>query len=808
MDAPSQYVSLVLLAVLPTASLAGVDPRGPIANPGINPVVDAEGVHSPGFKFDPATCRKPSPWQAKWIWLPVDRQTVAATAFRKEVAFAEAPKHVAAWLSADVKYRLYVNGRLAARGPVDIGTDYAGGSTERWFYDYRDLTQFFHKGQNTIAVEVFHRWPIGFTVSRGHAGLIFEAEAVLPNGSKRTIASDTTWNATPAEWFTAEGGLTYCPGREPPAWQLSGFDDSRWSPCEVTKDLWTPLIPSEIPPLMEARYPILRIENVRGGVKVPADAAKTGRGITVTGDGNFTVVFDRVLSAYPTLKLKGGKGARVTMHACRQSQMVLGGGEQCYEWPFMDEIAPAFTVSFSGVTEPIVVEDVGANFTSQPVDYLGSFTCSDEKLNKIWKASRWAVQICMQTHHLDSPNHQEPICDPGDYVIEAQVSYYAFGQPWLARQDIRKFAWLLKNEKYRNFHTSYSLYWLEMLMDYTTYTGDSRLKDEMRPYVFELMDTYLTWVGKNGLISEAPNYMFMDWVDIGGFNCHHPPAVIGQGYLTALFVKNLAYAECLAYEQHDRVRAEKYLWAASHSLSSFNRELWDVKRRLYRDGKPFLSSVKSGKWLPADKDIETNSPHVNLLAVLSSLAPKDERQAIVERIMSQPSINTQPWFMHWVFAAVNEVGLFDKYGTQQLRRWEVLPETQSFREMWHGGDVSHGWCSTPLVQMSSMILGVRPGGTARVPIAVEPRFCDLAWAKGTVPTSKGLVTVSWKAESGKYRVDLTVPATTEWWIPASFSGWTAKTDAKLVYADNGIRIYEIRPGTHHLELRRGKTDHE
>ena len=45
-----------------------------------------------------------------------------------------------------MKYRLYMNGRLAARGPVDIGTDYAGGSTERWFYDYRDLTQLMHKG--------------------------------------------------------------------------------------------------------------------------------------------------------------------------------------------------------------------------------------------------------------------------------------------------------------------------------------------------------------------------------------------------------------------------------------------------------------------------------------------------------------------------------------------------------------------------------------------------------------------------------------------------------------------------------------
>ena len=110
------------------------------------------------------------------------------------------------------------------------------------------------------------------------------------------------------------------------------------------------------------------------------------------------------------------------------------------------------------------------------MEYRGAFECSDERLNRIWNVSRWAVQICLQTHHLDSPNHQEPICDPGDYVIESMVNHYAFAQPWLTRQDIRKFAWLLKDENYHNFHTSYSIAWLQMLMDYYDYTGDQRCR--------------------------------------------------------------------------------------------------------------------------------------------------------------------------------------------------------------------------------------------------------------------------------------------------------------------------------------------
>ena len=120
-------------------------------------------------------------------------------------------------------------------------------------------------------------------------------------------------------------------------------------------------------------------------------------------------------------------------------------------------------------------------------------------------------------------------------MIEAMVAHYAFAQPWLARQDVRKFAWILENINYRNFHTSYSIGWLQMLMDYYDFTGDKALVEEMAPYVHELLDTYTSWRGKNGIISEAPNYMFMDWVKINGFECHHPPAVIGQGYLTAFY---------------------------------------------------------------------------------------------------------------------------------------------------------------------------------------------------------------------------------------------------------------------------------
>jgi len=556
------------------------------------------------------------------------------------------------------------------------------------------------------------------------------------------VKSDSTWKA--AQGYQYPDSTTYDIRKEPKGWRIAGFNDSAWPAASEVANIWDPMIPSEMPPLMEASYPTLRINGL------PDNRI-------ITSDSRFTVVFDRVLSAYPRLKVKGGRGAQMEIRAHGAMLVTLDGGEQFIEFPFMAEVAPSYTVTLKNVTEPVEIVDAGATFTSQPVEYKGAFSCSDPKLNELWDVSRWAVQICLQTHHLDSPNHQEPISDPGDYLIEAMVANYAFAQPWLARQDVRKFAWILETIQYRNFHTSYSIGWLQMLMDYYDFTGDKALVDEMAPYVHKLLDTYTSWRGKNGIISEAPSYMFMDWVKINGIECHHPPAVIGQGYLTAFYYHGLDLGSRVAALTGDKARAEKYGLLRQQVSAAFNRELWNPERGLYRDGKPFQTSVKPHKWLPADTQMETFSPHVNLLAVLYDLAPKAQQAPIIEKVLAEKPLNTQPWFMHWVFQAIDHAGLFDKYGTEQMRRWKVLRDTRSFSETWSGGDKSHGWCSSPLVQMSSRILGVSPASPGFKTITIRPQLCDLTWAKGTVPTPQGNVAVSWKREGNKLSLDVTVP---------------------------------------------------
>ena len=204
----------------------------------VDVLVDTNGVQSVGYRFN-GDCTKPAPWQAEWIWTEAQPSPLAAM-FRKTVILHEKPQAVNAWLTADTKYLLYVNGRLASRGPVDIGRDYSGGSTGRWFYDCRDLTPYFVEGTNVIAAVVFNHWPIGFTVSHGQPGFLFEAEITDAKGQTSTVASDASWHSLPAAQFVND---TTCDlTKEPPDWRLTGFDDAKWSASQVVTNVWEPLV--------------------------------------------------------------------------------------------------------------------------------------------------------------------------------------------------------------------------------------------------------------------------------------------------------------------------------------------------------------------------------------------------------------------------------------------------------------------------------------------------------------------------------------------------------------------------------------
>lgn len=756
---------------------------GPVVNAGMRVKVNGDGVSAPGYRFH-NDLKNTAPLTAQWIALDDrahatdSRSRPFATLFRKAFTLVEAPKRAVAWVSSTGRYRLWVNGVPASRGPADYGRDYSGMTSHRWFYDCRDITHLLHKGQNVFAVEV----------TDGNARLMLESEILGATGTKTHLATDPSWHALAAPHLShrswnppadAPGRGSNClhwdNRKEPTGWQRVEFADTAWSPCQTATGPDETLVASEIPGCMEGVVVGTEVVRPSNGVNVPANSLRSGSPITLKSDGSFAVHFPRVMAAYYGIRVKGSAGTQIALQANEANQpgfnrmgvVILRDGEQSFETPEMASVG-TLNLVVSNVTGPLEIESVYAITSSQPADYRGEFQCSDEALNRIWRTCRWAVEINLQTHHLDSPHHQEPICDYGDYLIEDLCAYYAFGENWLARQDLRKFAWVMENSHYQTFHTSYQLLWLQTLLAYYDYTGDTTLVKELAPHVHAVLDRFTTYIGKNGILSEAPNYMFMDWVEIEGFPGHHPPAVIGQNYLTAFYYRALADARRVAQLTHDTTRAQWYEELRKQIAPAYEKELWNPGKGLYRDGKPFQTSVKPGQWLPADRDIETFTAQANTLAVLYDLAPASRQPDIIDRILNQKPWNVRPYYLHFVLDAVAHAGAFDKYGTQWMRdKWKIVPDTQSFYEMGDTGDLSHAWIATPLYQMSSRILGVTPATPGFKSIAIRPTVCDLKWAKGRVPTPYGDTVVDWKREGGNLKVQIVIPkgATGEIYLP-------------------------------------------
>jgi alpha-L-rhamnosidase len=769
----STMAALALLLVSARAQQlipSGFDTRGPVAPWVGRTLVDAQGVQAVGpVQIAPDK----GPWSPQWIWVqppstaPAPNFFVARFRKRLMLPHMAAIPAVFAKISAEQGYRLWVNGRLVARGPDDAGSDIIlPGWSHQWLYNQVDIGPYLRAGENTIAAEVWTKFLSN--TRHGEPGFSFEASFAPQGDTVLTLRSDTSWEAEPAEAY-AEGphnvGLVYDARLDQPGWQ-DGAGAAWPSALAIQNDL-NPLRPSQIPQAMEAAWPAAALRDGSGS-HPPAPT------VTLPGDGTFSVDYDRVLSAYFSVRLHGPAGTVVSLQpseqksaegARRAARITLSGGETTFEFPDYDAFSTV-KVTVTGASGPVTFDDLRATFVSQPVAYRGAFTCSDEALNKLWQAARWQTQINMQDRYLDSPNHQEPISDFGDYLIEGEENEYTFNAPALGEQDLRKFGAILDHTGSINFHTSYALLWLQMLLDDYDHTGDATLLRAEKATVDRLLDHFATFRGANGLLSEAPNYMFMDWGTLDGFALHHPPAAIGQGYLTAFYYRALADGTSIARMTGDTARAERYTRLRTEIADAFERALWDPKAGLYRDGQPGQNHQPLGRFFPADPvpALVTHTAQVNALAVLYGLAPRERQAPIMEKLATglgqsdADHTDVQPYFMHFFFAAEVKAGVFDKYAVEQMHRWTLNPETHTFREEWKAGDWSHGWGGTPLVQLSAVVLGVIPAEPGYQRVSVAPHPAGLRFAEGSVPTALGDVKIAWHKEDRAFTLDIKTAA--------------------------------------------------
>jgi hypothetical protein len=159
------------------------------------------------------------------------------------------------------------------------------------------------------------------------------------------------------------------------------------------------------------------------------------------------------------------------------------------------------------------------------------------------------------------------------------------------------------------------------------------------------------------------------------------------------------------------------------------------------------------------------SQHTTLWAILSGAVSGEEAGALLDRTFNaQVPVSVCSFSMgHYMFRALECGNRYDQYAKRQLQGWETMLDLHC--TTWCENPDSprsecHGWSSAPIYEFSAMVLGVCPTEDGYKSVRIQPRVhaYDLTWAKGTIPTPHGIITVAWEKADGKLTLEVTLPA--------------------------------------------------
>jgi hypothetical protein len=182
--------------------------------------------------------------------------------FRLAFHLTALPERGQIHLFADTRYRLSINGMVAAHGPGRFKLAFPE-------FDTHDITKYLRSGANVIGIVVNSYARPTFLSDLSRGGLIAWGEVTDAGGASVRLATNEAWKTWSAEaWWPGIPRLTFAIGpgecldarKLPPGWDAPGFDDAQWPRAAPVTEPghWGDLRPRSIPLLDESEILPLR----------------------------------------------------------------------------------------------------------------------------------------------------------------------------------------------------------------------------------------------------------------------------------------------------------------------------------------------------------------------------------------------------------------------------------------------------------------------------------------------------------------------------------------------------------------------
>jgi len=159
--------------------------------------------------------------------------------------------------------------------------------------------------------------------------------------------------------------------------------------------------------------------------------------------------------------------------------------------------------------------------STYPVNAVGSFQCSDARLDHIWEISARTLKLCMEDTFTDCPLYEQTLW-VGDARNESLFAYTTFGATDLARRCITLAGQSLERYPLAGCQVpsswdcllpAWSFLWGISVWDYYEYTGDRNFLQSVWGWVLGNLQGAEARLDERGLFS-GPYWNMFDWAGI------------------------------------------------------------------------------------------------------------------------------------------------------------------------------------------------------------------------------------------------------------------------------------------------------
>jgi len=716
-------------------------------------------------------------WKAFWITNPeISVFDYNVIIFRKTFELSQKPESFIISVSADNRYRLYVNGQFVCLGPQLS-------DPRNWRFETIDIAKYLNTGKNIIAAEVIN-WG-----EEKPYGIISLKTAFFINGfsEKEEIINteDKTWKTfvnkaySPkyVNWmyaidiqggfYAAAHGDSLNSNNYPWGWQNIDFDDSNWklakwigglilgnsSHAWILKPRSTPIQTST----NERFTKIVRNTNI----VVPDGFLQGLKPLTIPANTKVSILIDQtyLTIGYPKLTVSEGKNAKITIMYSENlfnndrtkgnrnelEGKIMIGIKDVYlsDGGLLRSFIPLYQKAFRFIQldietkdQPLTINDYHNIFMACPIEKKAVFDAGNNAYNQLMDICWRTVKICAQDNLMSDAYYEQMM-----YIGDSRNHVYTYmtltGDTIYFRNALEQF--YLSRLPDGNLkscypvrstfvHPTYSLIWIDMLYDYLMLCNDKKLIRKYLPAIDQIFDWFEMHTNTNGLLGASEYPYFIDWYEEGGGGTAPLSKDGNSAVITLHYVYSLQNAAMI------------YEYFGNQYMAKIYRERAEkIKTNVYK-----LCYNKEKKIFSEDPGQTFFDQRPNFMAILTDAIPKDQQAALLERVLKDTKISQAGlYYRFYMFLAMKKVHRGDLFDLS-IKPWQYFIDnglTTTPENPLDPRSEAHPWSTAPAFAFFHVIAGIESAGFGFNEISIQPDLGSLTKLNVEYPHPKGIVKI-------------------------------------------------------------------